>query len=50
VRQQCFDGNCNGDGADRYLRESIFGAEFEAKASQVKAFFDKTNSVYQQLA
>jgi len=48
--EQCFDGNGKGDGADRYLRESMFGGDFGAFASQGKHFFDESNPVYQQLA
>jgi len=48
--EQCFDGNGKGDGADRYLRESMFGGDFGAFASQGKHFFDENNPVYQQLA
>ena len=48
--EQCFDGNGKGDGADRYLRESMFGGDFGAFASQGKHFFDENNPIYQQLA
>ena len=48
--EQCFDGNGKGDGADRYLRESMFGGDFGAFASQGKHFFDESNPVYKQLA
>jgi len=48
--EQCFDGHCSGDGADRYLRESMFGGDFGAFASHGKHFFDESNPVYQQLA
>jgi glycosidase len=48
--EQCFDGNGNGDGADRYLRESMFGGDFGAFASHGRHFFEESNPVYQQLA
>ena len=48
--EQCFDGNGEGDGADRYLRESMFGGDFGAFASRGRHFFDESNPVYQQLA
>jgi hypothetical protein len=48
--EQCFDGNGKGDGADRYLRESMFRGDFGAFACQGKHFFDESNPVYQQLA
>jgi hypothetical protein len=48
--EQCFDGHGNGDGADRYLRESMFGGDFGAFASHGRHFFEESNPVYQQLA
>jgi hypothetical protein len=48
--EQCFAGNGKGDGADRYLRESMLGGDVGAFASQGKHFFDERNTVYQQLA
>ena len=48
--EQCFDGNGEGDGADRYVRESMFGGDFGAFASRGRHFFDESNPVYQQLA
>jgi len=48
--EQCFAGNSKGDGADRYLRESMLGGDVGAFASQGKHFFDERNTVYQQLA
>jgi glycosidase len=48
--EQCFDGHGNGDGADRYLREAMFGGEFGSFASRGKHCFDETNPVYRQLA
>jgi len=48
--EQCFDGNGSGGGADRYLREAMFGGDFGAFASRNRHFFDENNPVYQQLA
>lgn len=48
--EQGFEGHGSGDGADRYLRESMFGGEFGAFASQGRHFFDEDNPIYQQLA
>lgn len=48
--EQCFDGEGNGDGADRYLREAMFGGSFGAFRSRGVHFFDENNLVYQELA
>lgn len=48
--EQCFDGEGNGDGADRYLREAMFGGEFGAFRSRGVHFFNENNPVYQELA
>ena len=48
--EQCFDGGGTGDGADRYLREAMFGGEFGAFRSRGVHFFDEDNWVYQELA
>ena len=48
--EQCFDGHGSGDGADRYLREAMFGGEFGAFESRDRHFFDENNLVYQRLA
>jgi len=48
--EQCFDGSGQGDGADRYLRESMFGGDFGAFGSRGRHFFDESSPVYQQLA
>jgi glycosidase len=48
--EQCFDGEGEGDGADRYLREAMFGGEFGAFRSRGVHFFNEENWVYQELA
>jgi glycosidase len=48
--EQCFDGGGTGDGADRYLREAMFGGEFGAFKSRGVHFFDEDNWVYQEMA
>jgi glycosidase len=48
--EQCFDGEGEGDGADRYLREAMFGGKFGAFRSQGVHFFNEDNLVYQELA
>lgn len=47
--EQLFDGHGSGDGADRYIREAMFGGEFGAFASRGKHFFDEANAVYREL-
>ncbi len=44
--EQSFDGHGTGDGADRYIRESMFGGEFGAFASRGRHFFDENSPVY----
>lgn len=48
--EQSFDGEGSGEGADRYLREAMFGGEFGAFRSRGVHFFDEDNPVYQELA
>jgi hypothetical protein len=48
--EQCFDGEGSGDGADRYLREAMFGGDFGAFRSRGVHFFNESNSVYQEFA
>ncbi len=48
--EQGFDGNGNGDGADRYIREAMFGGEFGAFRSRGVHFFDESNHIYQELS
>ncbi|HEY4470913.1 MAG TPA: hypothetical protein VGN21_07060, partial [Stellaceae bacterium] len=47
--EQRFDGHGSGDGADRFIRETMFGGEFGAFASRGKHFFDEGNPVYREL-
>ena len=47
--EQSFDGHGTGDGADRYIRESMFGGEFGSFASRGRHFFDENNRVYVEL-
>ena len=39
--EQSFDGHGAGDGADRFIREAMFGGEFGAFASRERHFFDE---------
>jgi glycosidase len=48
--EQGFDGNGNGDGADRYIREAMFGGEFGAFRTKGVHFFDESNQIYQELS
>jgi glycosidase len=48
--EQGFDGEGDGDGADRYLREAMFGGEFGAFRSKGAHCFDETYPIYQELA
>jgi glycosidase len=48
--EQLFDGAGGGDGADRYIREAMFGGEFGAFRSRGHHFFDEDQPVYGQLA
>jgi glycosidase len=47
--EQSFDGHGAGDGADRYIREAMFGGAFGAFASRGRHFFDENSRVYQEL-
>jgi hypothetical protein len=47
--EQSFDGHGSGDGADRFIREAMFGGEFGAFASRGRHFFDEDNDVYKEL-
>ena len=47
--EQRFDGEGGGDGADRYIRESMFGRKFGAFRSRGRHFFNEDNQVYQEL-
>jgi glycosidase len=48
--EQGFDGNGQGDGADRYIREAMFGGEFGAFRTKGVHFFDESNRIYQELS
>jgi len=47
--EQSFDGHGTGDGADRYIRESMFGGEFGSFGSRERHFFDETSPIYIEL-
>jgi hypothetical protein len=47
--EQSFDGHGTGDGADRYIRESMFGGDFGSFASRGRHFFDENSPVYIEL-
>jgi glycosidase len=47
--EQSFDGHGSGDGADRYIREAMFGGEFGSFASRGRHFFDETSPAYQAI-
>lgn len=48
--EQSFNGHGDGDGADRFIRESMFGGEFGSFESKGVHFFDEDNAVYQEFA
>ncbi len=48
--EQGFDGAGSGDGADRYLRETMFGGAFGAFRSKDHHCFNEDNPIYQELA
>jgi len=48
--EQLFDGQGAGDGADRYIRECMFGGPFGAFRSQGRHFFNESGPVYRELA
>jgi glycosidase len=48
--EQSFNGHGGGDGADRYIREAMFGGEFGSFESKRAHFFDERALVYQELA
>src|SRR5205085_12363126 len=47
--EQSFDGHGSGDGADRYIRESMLGGAFGSFGSRGRHFFDEKSSVYLEL-
>ena len=48
--EQSFDGHGSGDGADRFIREAMFGGEFGSFASRQRHFFNEDTAVYRELA
>jgi glycosidase len=48
--EQRFDGRGQGCGADRYIRECMFGGPFGAFRSRGRHFFDEKSYVYRELA
>ena len=48
--EQGFDGAGSGDGADRYIREAMFGGQFGAFRSRGAHFFDESNPIYKFVA
>jgi glycosidase len=48
--EQSFNGHGNGDGADRFIRESMFGGAFGSFESKGVHFFNENNPVYKELS
>jgi glycosidase len=48
--EQRFDGKGDGNGADRYIRETMFGGPFGAFRSKDRHFFDESSDLFQELA
>jgi glycosidase len=48
--EQGFDGQGSGDGADRYIREAMFGGKFGAFRSKGRHFFDEQTAGYRELS
>ncbi|RYG26338.1 alpha-amylase [bacterium] len=48
--EQGFDGHGEGDDAERYIRESMFGGEFGAFGTRGVQFFDEESPTYKGLA
>jgi glycosidase len=48
--EQALDGRGSGEGADRYLREAMFGREFGPFRSRGRHVFDEDHPLYQGLA
>ncbi len=48
--EQALDGRGGGEGADRYLREAMFGGEFGAFRSRHRHVFDEDSRLYRALA
>lgn len=47
--EQRFDGMGEGDGADRYIRETMFGGAFGAFRSKGRHFFDESSDLFSEL-
>src|SRR5262249_41619774 len=47
--EQSFDGHGSGDGADKFIREAMFGGEFGSFTSRERHFFDEDSKVYREL-
>jgi glycosidase len=48
--EQRFDGMGDGDGADRYIRESMFGGPFGAFRSKERHFFAENGDLFREVA
>ncbi|ABQ25936.1 alpha-amylase family glycosyl hydrolase [Geotalea uraniireducens] len=48
--EQRFDGRGDWDGADRYIRETMFGGSFGAFRSKERHFFDESGDLFRELA
>ena len=48
--EQAFDGRGDGNGADRYIREAMFGGPFGAFRSTGRHFFDEDSDLFRELA
>ena len=48
--EQSFDGHGSGDGADRFIREAMFGDEFGSFASRQRHFFNEDRIVFREIA
>lgn len=47
--EQSFNGHGSGDGADKFIREAMFGGEFGSFESRMRHFFDEDSPVYKEL-
>jgi glycosidase len=48
--EQRFDGRGDGNGADRYIRETMFGGPFGAFRSKGRHFFDESSDLFRELS
>ncbi len=46
--EQSFDGHGSGDGADRYIREAMFGGEFGSFESKGRHFFNEDTPLFRE--